>query len=272
MKTCRWFLRARRQFQLPSPTEIPRNLAQASQRQKLDDAADNGETPATSQQDGDIHVQRLHVPPQQSHTRKQNSQEEIPDDNVNLTPQTAPPKRIQLFKSYTKNLSVKTGRWRKKLATSLRSQTKDLRTWKAQERWKKELAISIALKTHVLPFLPLPSPPSPFFGDRVEKSRAGLDLVWEIAGQVGTGVEKSRAGLDLVWEIAGQVGTLVEKSRAGLDLVWEIAGQVGTLVEKSRAWLEPWWRNRGPGCDYQKRERSNGVPRVNSNFIFYPPG
>jgi hypothetical protein len=86
------------------------------------------------------------------------------------------------------------------------------------------------LKTHVLPFLPLPSPPSPFFGDRVEKSRAGLDLVWEIAGQVGT------------------------------------------LVEKSRAGLEPWWRNRGPGCDYQKRERSNGVPRVNSNFIFYPPG
>jgi hypothetical protein len=59
---------------------------------------------------------------------KQNSQEEIPDDNVNLTQQTAPPKRIQLFKSYTKNLSVKTERWRKKLATSLRSQTKDLRT------------------------------------------------------------------------------------------------------------------------------------------------
>jgi hypothetical protein len=59
---------------------------------------------------------------------KQNSQEEIPDDNVNLTQQTAPPKQIQLFKSYTKNLSVKTERWRKKLATSLRSQTKDLRT------------------------------------------------------------------------------------------------------------------------------------------------
>jgi hypothetical protein len=58
---------------------------------------------------------------------KKKSQEEIPDDNVNLPQQTSPPKRIQL-KSYTKNLSVKTERWRKKLATSLRSQTKDLRT------------------------------------------------------------------------------------------------------------------------------------------------
>lgn len=115
---------------------------------------------------------------------KQISQEEIPDDNVNLTQQTAPPKRIQLFKSYTKNLSVKTERWRKKLVTSLRSQTKDLRTWKAQERWKKELAIAIALKTRVLPFLPSLSP-LPIL------RRQG----WEIAGQVGTGVEKSRAGL-----------------------------------------------------------------------------
>jgi hypothetical protein len=60
--------------------------------------------------------------------KKKKSQEEIPDDNVNLTQQTSPPKRIQLFKSYTKNLSVKIEIWIKKLATSLRSQTKDLRT------------------------------------------------------------------------------------------------------------------------------------------------
>lgn len=125
---------------------------------------------------------------------KQNSQEEIPDDNVNLTQQTAPPKQIQLFKSYTKNLSVKTERWRKKLATSLRSQTKDLRTWKAQERWKKELAIAIALKTRVLPFLPSPSP-LPIL------RRQG----WEIAGRVGPGLRNRGPGWDRGWEIAGRV-------------------------------------------------------------------
>ncbi len=178
---------------------------------------------------------------------KKKSQEEIPDDNVNLPQQTSPPKRIQL-KSYTKNLSVKTERWRKKLATSLRSQTKDLRTWKAQERWKKELAIAIALKTRVLPFLASLSPPphSSETGLRnrgpgwtwFEKSRArlgpglrnrgpGWDRVWEIAGRVGPGLRNRGSGWDWGWEIAGRVGTRVEKSRAGLRLSEEGKEQRG---------------------------------------------